>query len=79
MSDWRLINDDPPHSTEVMLWLRAEDGSDTPIGRVLATYKHSEFFEGWHAKSLLGEINTGIRSGLVTHYMLLPEGPDAGD
>ncbi len=76
MSDWQPMSDDPPFGTEVMLWLRAEDGEEKPIGPVIGTYKNTEMGEMWVEKSISGLINTGIRKSLITHWKHIGEGPD---
>jgi hypothetical protein len=75
MSDWTPISDNPPHLQDVMLWLRADDGMEQPIGHVIAAYRKTEFFTGWIEKSIAGGYNTGIRQDLITHYKLLDRGP----
>lgn len=76
---WAPIDQDPPHNKEVMLWLRAEDGTEEPIGSVIATHLSTEMGNKWCEKSVAGNINTGLRQDLITHYKLLDGGPDAGD
>lgn len=76
---WKLISDDPPHDKEVMLWLRAEDGSDEPIGAVIAKHVRTDLGDKWSEKSVAGNMNTGIRQNLITHYKLLDGGPDADE
>ena len=64
---------DFPMNTDVLIWLRAEDGSDTPLGWVVAKYAESDFFTGWIEKSISGNINCGIRQSLVVGWKPLPE------
>jgi hypothetical protein len=74
---WIPISEDPPHGVEVMLWLGPEVGGETPIGCIIATYKDTPMGECWCVKTLNGDINTGIRASLITHYQLLEGGePD---
>ena len=73
---WIPIDEDPPHGVEVMLWLKADLGEEKPIGRIIATYKNTDMGECWCAKTLNGDINTGIRAYLITHYCLLEGEPD---
>lgn len=73
---WKHISDNPPEETELMLWLKAEPGSDTPIGQVIASYKNTSMGAQWCEKSVSGNINTGLRASLITHYRILEDGPD---
>lgn len=76
MSEWRDITDDPPHSREVVLWLRAPEGASRPIGPVIANYIEGDFFIGWCEKSVSGNINTGLRQDIITHWKELDAGPE---
>ena len=76
MPDWIPIDQDPPHDTELALWLAPEAGSDMPIGVVIASYKATAMGEQWVEKSITGNINTGLRACLITHYKFLEDGPD---
>lgn len=77
MIEWKCITDSPPHDVELLLWIKAEQGYDEPIGAIIGAYRKTDFVDGWAAKSVIGEINTGIRSELITHYALI-EGPSDG-
>lgn len=77
MTAWILITDNPPHDTELLLWIKAEQGYDEPIGAIIGAYRKTDFVDGWAAKSVIGEINTGIRADLITHYAYI-NGPDDG-
>lgn len=76
MSQWVLIDEDAPHSKEVMLWLKAPEGTDIPIGPVIASYIENSVFTGWSEKSVSGNLNTGLRKDLITHYREIGDGPD---
>lgn len=76
MPDWQLIADNPPHSRELLLWLRAPDGAHRPIGCVVGIYTKSDFFTGWTEKTVSGNVNTGLQQNLVTHWKALDVGPE---
>lgn len=74
--DWLPITEDTPRNEELMLWLKADAGSEVPIGAVIGRYQITEFFEGFCEKSTVASgINLGLRSDLITHYKLIGEGP----
>lgn len=73
---WISIDQDPPQETEMLLWLGAEPGGDKPIGQVVASYKNTAMGQTWVEKSVSGNINTGLRASLITHYKLLEDGPN---
>lgn len=75
MPNWRLITDDPPHSREVLLWLRAPDGAVKPIGCLVGTYIENNAFIGWAEKSATGNPNTGLQQNLITYWSELYDGP----
>lgn len=75
MPDWRLITDDPPHSKEVLLWLRAPEGTERALGCIVGAYVEDSFFIGWTEKSASGYINTGLQQNLITHWKELDAGP----
>ena len=74
---WKPIDEDPPHGVELLLWLGAEQGCESPIGAIIGIYKKTDMGEQWVQKVLDdGAINTGIRASLITHYQLLEGEPD---
>lgn len=73
---WISIADNPPEETELLLWLKADVGEEVPIGPVIATYKNTPMGATWVEKSVSGNINTGLRTDLITHYQLLEGEPN---
>lgn len=76
MPKWHLITDIPPVETWLMLWLGPEDGEEKPIGEIIAKYCETPIYEGWVEKSVTGNLNGGIRRGLITHWQELEGAPD---
>lgn len=75
MQDFQPISE-APHGVELLLWLEAEEGDETPIGWIIGSYKTTSMGEGWTEKSASGNINTGLRADLITHFCHLEDGPD---
>ncbi len=70
------MDDNTPLDHELLLWLKAPEGSAKPIGQVIAYYADTDFFFGWAEKSVAGNINNGLRQDLITHWKELDDGPD---
>lgn len=76
MAEWIPIEEEPPVDQELILWLGPEPGSDEPVGQVIAAYKVTSMGSVWSEKSVSGNINTGLRASLITHYKFLEDGPN---
>lgn len=75
LNGWIPVSSDPPNNIWVLLWLKADDGDGEPIGEIIGMYRNTDMGEQWCEKSVSGNINTGIRKDLITHYKLLEGGP----
>lgn len=75
MTDWQLVSDETPKEQDVLLWLAADAGMDAPIGALVGRYIKTDIFEGWVEKSATGNMNTGLRQDLVTHWKEIGDGP----
>lgn len=76
MSDWLTIDRDPPQEQELALWLGPDTGNEMPIGYVIGSFKNTNMGPTWVEKSVSGNINTGLRASLITHYKILEDGPN---
>jgi len=65
-----------PYDVWVLLYLKAPDGEEKPIGQLVGKFIITEVFEGFVEKTATGNLNTGLQQNLVTHFKLLDEDPD---
>jgi hypothetical protein len=76
-NEWIEVHENTPRDTDLLLWLKADQGLESPIGAVVGRFTVTEFFEGFCEKSTVASgINLGLRRDLVTHYKLIGEGPE---